>query len=98
MSRWLEDLLLAIWSRRGAASALLLPLAWLYGRLSARRLRAQARTAWKAPVPVLVVGNILVGGTGKTPVTIALCQALQARGWHPGIVSRGYGAAVGPEP
>ncbi len=98
MSRRLEDLMLAIWSRRGVPSTLLLPLSWLYGRLSARRLRAGARTAWKAPVPVVVVGNILVGGTGKTPVTIAVCQALQARGWHPGIVSRGYGVTVGPEP
>ncbi|MGB3276130.1 MAG: tetraacyldisaccharide 4'-kinase [Castellaniella sp.] len=98
MSRQLEDCMLAVWRRRGVTSTLLLPLAWLYGRLSARRLRAQARTAWQAPVPVLVVGNILVGGTGKTPVTIAVCQALQARGWHPGIVSRGYGVTVGPEP
>ncbi len=98
MSRRLEDLMLAIWSRRGVPSTLLLPLSWLYGRLSARRLRAGARTAWKAPVPVVVVGNILVGGTGKTPVTIAVCQALRARGWRPGIVSRGYGAAIGPEP
>ncbi len=90
--------MLAIWSRRGVPSTLLLPLSWLYGRLSARRLRAGARNAWKAPVPVVVVGNILVGGTGKTPVTIAVCQALRARGWRPGIVSRGYGAAIGPEP
>ncbi|MHA3902340.1 tetraacyldisaccharide 4'-kinase [Castellaniella sp. WN] len=98
MSRRLEDIMLAIWSRRGGLSTLLLPLSWLYGLLSARRLRAQARTAWKAPVPVVVIGNILVGGTGKTPVTIAVCQALRVRGWHPGIVSRGYGAAVGPRP
>lgn len=98
MSRRFEDLMLAIWSRRAGLSTLLLPLSWLYGLLSARRLRARARTAWRAPVPVVVVGNILVGGTGKTPVTIAVCQALSARGWHPGIVSRGYGAAVGPEP
>jgi len=98
MSRGLEDFLLKIWSRRGGLSTLLLPLSWLYGLLSARRLRARAGTAWKAPVPVVVVGNILVGGTGKTPVTIAVCQALQARGWHPGVVSRGYGAAVGPAP
>ncbi|MGX5660185.1 tetraacyldisaccharide 4'-kinase [Castellaniella ginsengisoli] len=98
MSRRLEDLMLAIWSRRAGPSTLLLPLSWLYGLLSSRRLQARARTAWRAPVPVVVVGNILVGGTGKTPVTIAVCQALSARGWHPGIVSRGYGASVGPEP
>jgi tetraacyldisaccharide 4'-kinase len=97
VSRILEDRLLALWRQRGLISTLLQPLAWLYGQISARRLRADARTAWTAPVPVLVVGNILVGGTGKTPVTIALCQALQARGWHPGIISRGYGVTVGPE-
>ena len=97
MSRRLEDGLLALWSRRGIASTLLLPLAWLYGGLSAQRLRKHARTAWRAPVPTLVIGNILVGGTGKTPVTIAVCQALQARGWRPGIISRGYGVTIGPQ-
>ncbi|MDY0309865.1 MAG: tetraacyldisaccharide 4'-kinase [Castellaniella sp.] len=98
ISRRLEDCMLAIWGRRGALSTLLLPLSWLYRLLSEQRLRARARTAWRAPVPVAVIGNILVGGTGKTPVTIAVCQALQARGWHPGIISRGYGATIGPEP
>jgi tetraacyldisaccharide 4'-kinase len=46
----------------------------------------------RLPVPVVVVGNITVGGSGKTPLTIALTEALAARGWRPGIVSRGYGA------
>ncbi len=45
----------------------------------------------RLPVPVVVVGNITVGGSGKTPLVIALCEALRARGWHPGVVSRGYG-------
>ena len=45
----------------------------------------------KMPIPVIVVGNIAVGGTGKTPFVIALCHALKARGYHPGVVSRGYG-------
>ncbi|GAA0218562.1 tetraacyldisaccharide 4'-kinase [Castellaniella daejeonensis] len=98
MSRRLEDLMLKAWSRRGGLSTLLLPLSWLYGLVAARRLRAQASVAWKAPVPVVVVGNILVGGTGKTPVTIAVCQALRSRGWRPGIISRGYGIDVGPKP
>ena len=97
MSRILEDRLHAIWRQRGIASTLLQPLACLYGALSARRLRAGAQAAWAAPVPVLVVGNIFVGGTGKTPVTIAVCQALQARGLHPGIISRGYGIRVGAQ-
>src|SRR3954469_12587899 len=48
--------------------------------------------SWRAPVPVLVVGNIAVGGTGKTPVVIALCEALKREGFSPGIVSRGYDA------
>lgn len=96
--RRIEDCLLAAWRRRGGLSTLLLPLSWLYGGLSARRLRSRARRAWQAPVPVVVVGNILIGGTGKTPVTVAVCQALKARGWHPGIISRGYGADIGPQP
>lgn len=52
---------------------------------------------YKADVPVVVVGNISVGGTGKTPMVIALCQWLKEEGWTPGIVSRGYGAK-GPFP
>lgn len=52
---------------------------------------------YKADVPVLVVGNISVGGTGKTPMVVALCQWLKEEGWNPGIISRGYGAK-GPFP
>ena len=48
----------------------------------------------RLPVPVIVVGNLIVGGAGKTPLTRQLAQALRAAGWHPGIVSRGYGRDV----
>ncbi len=48
------------------------------------------------PLPVLVIGNIFVGGTGKTPVVIALVKALIEKGWHPGVISRGYGVDIGP--
>ncbi len=95
----LEARLHDLWNRRTLASDLLLPLSWLYAGAAAWRARQARRSApARAPVPVVVVGNILVGGTGKTPVVIALCRALAARGWHPGVVSRGYGTPGGPEP
>ncbi|NIM41097.1 MAG: tetraacyldisaccharide 4'-kinase [Hydrogenophaga sp.] len=80
--------------RRGLAARLLLPLAWLYGALlAARRTAYQSgrRQATHLPVPVVVVGNVVVGGAGKTPTTIALVEHLKARGWRPGVVSRGHG-------
>ena len=48
----------------------------------------------RLPVPVVVVGNLIVGGAGKTPVARAIARQLQAMGWHPGIISRGYGRSV----
>jgi tetraacyldisaccharide 4'-kinase len=60
-----------------------------------RRARLHPERAYRARVPVVVVGNSLVGGTGKSPIVIALVQALKARGWTPGVISRGYGANLG---
>jgi len=77
---------------------LLRPLEWLFRCVTAmRRLayRTGLLAVYRAPVPVVVVGNITVGGTGKTPVIIALCNALQAQGFRVGVVSRGYGARSG---
>jgi ATP-binding cassette, subfamily B, bacterial MsbA len=73
---------------------LLSPLGWLFGKVVARRRSAYLsgrRGVWRAPVPVVVVGNVTVGGTGKTPLVIWLARHLQALGHRPGIVSRGYG-------
>ena len=82
---WYEG---AWWTR------LLTPLAWLW-RQAAERRRGAVLTgrsaAWRAPVPVIVVGNITVGGTGKTPLVIWLVRWLRQCGLRPGVVSRGYG-------
>ncbi|NDY90584.1 tetraacyldisaccharide 4'-kinase [Ideonella sp. TBM-1] len=76
-------------------SRCLQPLASLYGLLSRRRREADERLAAgrTPPCPILVVGNVVVGGAGKTPTTVALVHALRQRGWTPGVVSRGHGRA-----
>jgi tetraacyldisaccharide 4'-kinase len=96
----LADTLETIWYGGGRAPWWTGPLAALYGGATRLR-RGLYRRGWlhseALPVPVLVVGNVSVGGTGKTPLTIALAEALGARGWRPGVASRGYGgSAEGP--
>lgn len=85
----LEDWLHRQWSHLGVMAAILSPLSLLFYTVS--RSRRRQTIANRLPVPVVVVGNIYVGGTGKTPVTITLVRELLKRGWHPGIVSRGFG-------
>lgn len=76
----------------------LAPLALLFFLLAGLR-RFAYRRGWRRsfalPVPVVVVGNLTVGGSGKTPLVLWLARALAARGWKPGIVSRGYGGGHG---
>lgn len=86
----------AAWFNRdpGTLAALLVPLSWLYGSLQRRARRANERRAQTIPqpaCPVVVVGNLIVGGAGKTPTTLAVLQALGDAGYTPGVVSRGHG-------
>jgi len=88
-----------IWFENHPLKYLLWPLLWplsvLFGLISRSR-RSQYQTgksaSYRAPVPVIVVGNITAGGNGKTPVVIWLVEQLQELGYKPGVVSRGYGA------
>jgi tetraacyldisaccharide 4'-kinase len=94
----IADALVRAWQHRGLLAWLLLPLSLVYGALVALRRALYAaglRRQTTLPVPVIVVGNIFVGGTGKTPLVIWLVEQLRARGYHPGVISRGYGATAG---
>lgn len=90
MSQWLTD----SWYQPGLTRWLLAPLSGLYRLVTGGRrclYKHKLLPVHQLPVPVIVVGNITVGGTGKTPLVIALVKALQEQGWHPGVISRGYG-------
>jgi tetraacyldisaccharide 4'-kinase len=84
------------WYRFSWLSALLAPLSLGFGAVVGIR-RFAYRAGWyrteRLPVPVIVVGNLVAGGTGKTPLVLWLAEALRARGFRPAIVSRGYGGA-----
>ncbi|MDI3380764.1 tetraacyldisaccharide 4'-kinase [Xenophilus aerolatus] len=82
------------WLRRGPVACLLWPLSLAYRAIAALR-RVAYRRGWKPSqgvgVPLVVVGNVVAGGAGKTPVVMAVVRHLQARGLAAGVVSRGYG-------
>jgi len=81
----------ALWRRRGLGAWLLWPVSLLYGALQGWNARRMRQGQQSVGLPVIVVGNVIAGGAGKTPVTQAVVAHLKARGWRPGIVSRGYG-------
>lgn len=97
LRRSLEALLQRLWYAGDpgiglrALRIVLMPLAALTG-VVARRRRARLRSLPASPVPVIVVGNLVAGGAGKTPLVAAIATALAARGLRPGIVASGYGA------
>jgi tetraacyldisaccharide 4'-kinase len=96
----LERWLVARWYGR-RSTAWLVPLELLFRGAVALRRALYARGLLRSehmPVPVVVVGNLTVGGTGKTPLVLWLADALRARGLAPGIVSRGYGGAARAAP
>lgn len=103
----LADRLESAWYGVGRVPWWTRPLALLYGALTALRrvlYRVGVLRSVRLPVPVVVIGNLSVGGTGKTPLTIAVAEALRRRGYTPGVVSRGYGGTqeqptlLGPSP
>ena len=95
-AQWIQD----AWNRQSKWLKLLRPLSWVYqvGFVANRSLYEKGiKQVYQAPVPVMVIGNITVGGSGKTPLLIQLVQYLQAQGVAVGVISRGYGGN-GPFP
>ena len=85
------------WTRRGAIAWLLWPAGLLFlAAVCVRRLLYILRILKSSHpgIPVIVVGNLTVGGSGKTPLVIWIAEFLKSKGWSPGIVSRGYGAQI----
>jgi tetraacyldisaccharide 4'-kinase len=97
----MEQRLTKLWYRDTAGPSLLQPLSWLYATAIRVRATAYARrwlTTHHVDKPVVVVGNLTVGGTGKTPLVIWLARHLTERGLRVGIVSRGYGSEAAGAP
>ncbi|MDO8698975.1 MAG: tetraacyldisaccharide 4'-kinase [Rhodoferax sp.] len=90
----LQRHLVSAWTRRGLLACMLWPISLIYSTLASLRQALYQSGILKVqhvPVPVIVVGNVVAGGAGKTPIVMALVRHLQASGLRPGVISRGYG-------
>lgn len=76
---------------RHLLAKLLQPLSYIFSRIALSRRIKYQRCAYRSTLPIVVVGNIAVGGTGKTPVVQSLCRFLRQHGYRPAVISRGYG-------
>ncbi len=97
LSRWIQD----VWYKEMYVSTWIMPLSMIYvDIIKFRRFlyRKGFLKSTRLPVPVIIVGNITVGGTGKTPLVIWLADYLQQQGYKPGIISRGYGGTEQDKP
>ncbi|WP_299187497.1 tetraacyldisaccharide 4'-kinase [uncultured Psychrobacter sp.] len=97
----IETTITRAWQRKEAWLWLLLPISWLYGLLVFLRRQAYRLgilSSFRAPVPVMVIGNVTVGGSGKTPLIITLVSYLQRQGIKVGVISRGYGGDTSQMP
>lgn len=89
------------WYSNNWVSVLLTPVSWCFRAIAAIRrglYKIGVLSSIKLAVPVVIVGNISVGGTGKTPLVIAMAALLKKHGYKPGIITRGYGGEVQSEP
>ncbi|KAA8735653.1 tetraacyldisaccharide 4'-kinase [Acinetobacter qingfengensis] len=93
----LAEKLQQAWQDQASWLVMLRPLSYLYRSAFLLQKAVKQKKAYKAPVPVMIIGNITVGGSGKTPLIIALVEYLQQRHVHVGVISRGYGGQ-GPFP
>lgn len=97
----IETTVTRAWQRQAAWLWLLLPISWLYGLITMIRRQAYKSgllSSYRASIPVMVIGNISVGGSGKTPLIIALVSYLQDQGVKVGVISRGYGGDTSQMP
>lgn len=98
MASMVQEVIQAAWKRKNALFYLVLtPLSWLFALVTSVRRFAYQEGFFKSyalPVPVIVVGNINVGGSGKTPVVMRLVDQLTKSGYRPAVISRGYGGSV----